>query len=210
MTTRRAIDVSKLEPHVLDHRSPIWWGNLMLLFIESTMFAILVACYLYYRVVDFHQWPPPRVNIYPTLQQAYPALAIPTANLIVIVLSAIPIIWVDKSCLERKTWAVKIGLIITVLFGAVAIALRFNEFTALKFRWDDNAYGSVTWLILGMHLAHLITATCESVLMAVWIWTKGMDDKHARDIRTTCIYWYWVVGTWILLYTLIFWGPRFL
>src|SRR3954466_3395424 len=119
MTTRPAIDVSKLEPHVLDHRSPIWWGNLMLLFIETTMFAILVACYLYYRVVDFDQWPPSRVDQYPTLQKALPDLALPTVNLFVILLSALPMIWVDKSCLKRKTWAVKLGLVLCLILGIV-------------------------------------------------------------------------------------------
>jgi cytochrome c oxidase subunit 3 len=210
MTTRPAIDVSKLEPHVLDHRSPIWWGNLMLLFIETTMFAILMACYLYYRVVDFDQWPPSRVNVYPTLQKAYPDLAVPTINLVVILLSAIPMALVDKACLKRKSIVVKLGLVLCIVLGIIAIILRFQEFHALKFRWDDNAYASITWLILGVHLAHLITGTCENSIMTAWIFTKGMDDKHARDIRVTAVYWYWIVGMWVLLYALIFWGPRVL
>ena len=33
----------------------------MLLFIETTMFAILVGCYFYYRLV-FEQWPPVQPN----------------------------------------------------------------------------------------------------------------------------------------------------
>lgn len=210
MTTRPAIDVSKLEAHTLDHRSPIWWGNLLLLFIETTMFGILVACYLYFRTVDFDQWPPSRVDVYPTLQKALPSLTVPTVNLVVILLSVLPMAWVDRSCLQRRTWAVKIGLVACVFFGILAVVLRFYEFQALQFRWDANAYSSITWLILGMHLAHLITGTCENALMTAWIFTKGMDDKHARDIRVTAVYWYWIAGVWVLLYTLVFWGPRFL
>jgi heme/copper-type cytochrome/quinol oxidase subunit 3 len=56
----------------------------------------------------------------------------------------------------------------------------------------------------------LITGTCENSLMAAWIFSHGMDDKHARDIRTTAAYWYWIAGVWVVLYTLVFWGPRFL
>src|SRR3954465_8598662 len=100
MTTRPAIDVSKLQPHVLDHRSPIWWGNLLLLFIETTMFAILIAIYLYYRVVDFDQWPPPRVDEFPVLANPVPDLGIPTLNLIIILLSVVPTIWVSGCCLK--------------------------------------------------------------------------------------------------------------
>jgi heme/copper-type cytochrome/quinol oxidase subunit 3 len=105
---------------------------------------------------------------------------------------------------------VKIGLTLTILFGIAAAVLRFYEFPTLHFRWDTNAYASVIWLILGMHLAHIITATSENGILATWLFAKGLDDKHARDIRVTAVYWYWVVGTWVLLYALVYWGPRLL
>jgi len=61
-----------------------------------------------------------------------------------------------------------------------------------------------------MHLAHLITGTCENVIMTVWIFFKGMDDKHARDIRVTGVYWYWIVVIWVLLYIVVYWVPRWM
>jgi cytochrome c oxidase subunit III len=59
-----------------------------------------------------------------------------------------------------------------------------------------------------MHLLHLITGTWENGLMAAWICTHGMDDKHARDVRVGAGYWYWIASIWLLLYGLVFWGPR--
>ena len=61
MNNRAVIDVSRLPASAMDHRSPIWWGNILLLLIETTMFALLIATYLYFRIVDFDRWPPPRV-----------------------------------------------------------------------------------------------------------------------------------------------------
>jgi heme/copper-type cytochrome/quinol oxidase subunit 3 len=101
-------------------------------------------------------------------------------------------------------------LLLSIALGIAAIVLRFYEFPALQFRWDDNAYAGTVWLILGMHLAHLITATSENLIMTAWVFAKGMDDKHARDIRVTAVYWYWVVGIWVLLYALVYFGPRVL
>jgi cytochrome c oxidase subunit I+III len=95
-----------------------------------------------------------------------------------------------------------------VVLAIVSIVLRFKEFDSLIFRWDDNAYGSITWAILGVHLMHLFIMTIEDGLMSIYIWVKGLDDKHARDIRVTAVYWYWVVGMWVLLYLLIYWYPR--
>ena len=34
-------------------------------------------------------------------------------------------------------------------------------------RWDDNAYGSILWLILGLHTTHLITDFADTVVLTV-------------------------------------------
>jgi heme/copper-type cytochrome/quinol oxidase subunit 3 len=202
------LDVSRLPSTEMDYRSPIWWGNFLLLLIETTMFAIVVACYFYFRVIDFRQWPPVQSNSFPVMYHPVPDLLIPTINLVLIVISLAPMIWVDRACLHRSEWSVRVGLVLCIALGIAAIVLRFYEFPALHFRWDDNAYAGTVWLLLGLHLAHLITATCENTLMAVWVFAKGMDDKHARDIRVTTVYWYWVVGIWVLLYSLVYLAVR--
>jgi cytochrome c oxidase subunit 3 len=181
---------------------------LLLLMIETTMFAILVGAYLYFRIIDFKQWPPPLVDVQPPIYNPVPALKVPTINLILILLSVIPMIFADRACFKRNTNVAKIGLAFCILFGLITIGLRFYEFGSLHFRWDSNAYGSVTWTVLGMHLLHLITGTCENGIMAAWIFIHGMDDKHARDVHVGAIYWYWIAGIWLLLYGLVFWGPR--
>lgn len=208
MKTRATLDVSDLPAHVMDRRSPIWWGNLLMLGIETTMFALLVAVYFYLRVVDADLWPPPQVNRIPVLYHPVPDLLIPTLNLLLLLLSAIPMIWTDRACLQRNARAVKFGLALTVAFGIAIIGVRFREFPALHFQWNENAYASVTWTILGMHLLHLIIATAENAIMTAWVFLKGLDDQHARDVRVTATYWYWVIGIWALLYLLVYWSPR--
>ena len=39
----------------------------------------------------------------------------------------------------------------------VALAIRGYEFANLNVRWDANAYGSILWVILGLHTTHLAT-----------------------------------------------------
>jgi cytochrome c oxidase subunit III len=205
---RQVLDVSDLPHDTLDHRSPIWWGNLGLLMIETTMFAILVGAYFYLRL-NFEQWPPPQVNYFPPTFRPVPDLRAPLVNLLVILASCAPMIWADLSALHRNRRGVDLGLVGCIVLGLAAIGLRWPEFHALKFSWDDNAYGSITWMILGMHLTHLIVGTCENALMLGWVVTHGLDDKHARDIRVSAVYWYWIVATWVLLFAIVFVGPRF-
>jgi heme/copper-type cytochrome/quinol oxidase subunit 3 len=61
MNSRPTLDVSALPESVVDHRSLVWWGNLLLMAIETTLFALLVAGYFYLRP-NFSSWPPPHVN----------------------------------------------------------------------------------------------------------------------------------------------------
>jgi cytochrome c oxidase subunit 3 len=210
MKHRAIIDVSALPNTVLDHRSPIWWGNILLLLIETTMFAILVASYFYVRVVDFKTWPPPNGNIFPPIYNTAPDLLVPTINLAILLLSVVPMLIADRACLKRDEAVVKIGLVGCVLLGIVVAVIRFVEFKSFHFKWSDNAYASIIWTLAGMHLVHIIIATSENLIMTLWIFVKGMDDKHARDVRVTATYWYWVAGIWVLLYLVIYGGARWL
>jgi cytochrome c oxidase subunit 3 len=207
---RAIIDVSALPQTVLDHRSPIWWGNTLLLAIETTMFALLAAVYFYARVVDFTVWPPPNSNTVPPVYHTAPDLLVPLLNLGILLLSVVPMLWADRACLKRNAPAVKLGLTLCVLLGFVIIGIRFLEFRSLHFKWNDNAYASIIWTIVGLHLTHLVIATSENLIMTIWIFVKGLDDKHARDIRVTAVYWYWVAAIWVLLFALIWGGARWL
>src|SRR5436305_2349512 len=137
---RAIIDVSALPRTVLDHRSPIWWGNLLLLAIETTMFALLVASYFYVRVVDFTIWPPPNGNALPPIYHTAPDFPVPLLNLSVLLVSVAPMLWADRACLRRNSRAVKAGLTLCILLGFVVIGVRFLEFRSLHFKWNDNAY----------------------------------------------------------------------
>jgi cytochrome c oxidase subunit III len=204
----RTIDVSKLPTGALDHRSPVWWGNLWLLVIETAMFGILVASYLYIRL-NYPQWPPPRVDREPILYNSAPALFWPLVNLGLILVTCVPVFLCDRACLALNHPKVKFWLPIALVLMLTTIAARAFEFPALHFRWDDNAYGSVTWMLLGTHALHLVTAALETFMMLTWTQRRPLDLKHARDVRLVAIYWYWIAGSWVLLHVLVFWSPRF-
>jgi len=207
--TIKTIDVSHLPSTTFDYKAPIWWGNSWLLVIETVTFGCLVA--VYFTVwMTLSPFPPPRVDRFPILYDSAPDLTIPTITLIVLLLSLIPEIWLDISARRMDEKMVKILSVVTSVFGVAAIILRFYEFDSLHFKWNDNAYGSITWTILGTHLLHLFVMSCEDIFSMTWIFKKGLDEKHALDLTVVAVYWYWVVGIWVLLYALVYLAPRFL
>ena len=206
MSARSVIDVSELQHHQFDTYDPVWWGNNFLLAIETSMFAILIATYYYLRQ-NFHQWPPPAAQLTATLQPL-PVITYGTAITILLVVSCSPMIVTDLSARWGYRRLSQVGLVICVICGLAAIVLRSFEFSAVYFRWDSNAYGSIVWFMLGMHMLHLLVLTTESVLLMIWIFTREYDMKHRVDIVTLAVYWYWVTGIWVLLYAIIYFTPR--
>ena len=206
MSTRTVIDISELPKHEFDTYDPVWWGNLLLLAIETTMFGILIATYFYLRQ-NFPLWPPPVAQLTDTLRPL-PELTFGTANTILLLASCGPMIVTELAARREQRTLSQIGLIICILLGVTALVLRAFEFPAFYFRWDSNAYGSAVWYLLGMHTLHLLIMTVEAVVLAIWIFTREYDMKHRVDIVTLGIYWYWVVGIWLVLYAIIYFTPR--
>ena len=212
MTTldaNRNIDVSKLGTSAFDEAAPLWWGNLLLVFIETTTVALMLASYFYLRQ-NYDAWPPPKVDVIPPLNHAVPDLGVASANMILLVLSCLPMYWTDMAARRKDRWKTGAGLLLMFAITLVSLVLRWYEFSATKFWWNDNAYASVVWTTLGLHLTYILVGALEFELMAAWICLKHIDSKHALDVTLAGGYWYWVAGTELIIYLVIFWSPRWI
>ncbi|MCA1815304.1 MAG: cytochrome c oxidase subunit 3 [Acidobacteria bacterium] len=206
MSARPLIDVSGLPKHRFDTHAPIWWGNLWLLAIETTMFVIALAAYLYTQQ-NFQVWPPPNTSTVYGLDPV-PGLTPGTINIILLVLSCVPMILTDLAARRGDRGAVKLWLTVCVALGVVMMILRWFEYGAVKFTWDSNAYGSSVWMLLVLHTLHLLTSWGEAVLLSSWVWTQPLDMHRRVDITALAVYWYWVAGIWIPFYLLLYFAPR--
>ena len=205
---RRVLDVADLPAIGFDYKSPLWWGNALLLFIETAMFGILIAIY-FTVAMNTNPFPPPRVDRLPVIYNAVPGLTLPVIGYAILLVSLIPGILLDKAARKRKAGAVKVLVLITLAFNLAAIIVRYYEFDSLHFKWNDNAYGSITWMILGMHMLHLFVMICEDGYLAVWTFKNELDDKHALDLTVMAVYWYWIVAMWTVMFPILYIYPRF-
>jgi heme/copper-type cytochrome/quinol oxidase subunit 3 len=205
---RRTLDVSALPKVKLDTHAPLWWGNLLAIFIETTTLAILIATYFYTRR-NFHDWPPTRTDRQPILfhNDANPDLGFATAELILMLLSVAPMIWLERRARRMEERPVKMGLWLMFALTLVLITLRAFELPGLKFKWNDNAYGSIVWTTMVMHLTYLIAGGLEFLIMALWTTRHGLDESHALDVTLAGFYWYWVAATFLVVYAVIFVTP---
>ena len=202
MRRRAVLDVAVLDDHSFGHHEPIWWGNLLMILIEGAVFALMVVSYYYIRR-NFDTWPPPRTLL--------PSLGVSSANLLLQIASVLPMWYAAKLAFAHAPPA-RIGrwLMVVVACGAVAVVLRGFEFGALHTRYDSNAYGSITWIILVTHLAHLVAGTLETFLIALVMFVGPVEKKHYTDTTVMAVYWYFVVGSWVALWLIVFVSVRFI
>ncbi len=206
---RCVIDVSALPTSVYGSRSPVWWGNTLLMLTESMSVGLCVAAYFYVRQ-NFASWPPPNPNAQPPLFHPTPDLPLPSAELGVMLASCALMYWIDRAARALDATRAKLGLWTVFAIVLVLIVCRFYEFRAVHFRWNDNAYASIVWTLLGLHLTYLLVAAGEFFILAAWLCCASLDEHHAHDINLTGIYWYWTVAVWALLYAVIYLGARML
>jgi heme/copper-type cytochrome/quinol oxidase subunit 3 len=100
-------------------------------------------------------------------------------------------------------------LVVCLLLALVFLVVRAFEFAALNVSWYTNAYGSVVWLLLGLHTTHLITDTVDTAVLAVLLFTGPMEGKRFVDVSENAVYWYFVVLSWLPIYAVIYGAPRF-
>jgi heme/copper-type cytochrome/quinol oxidase subunit 3 len=197
MRQRPAADLSALPTYGFGSRSPIWWGTLGFVALEGMGFAIAAAAYLFLAWLN-PQWPIGRP----------PDLIFGTVLLVILAVSVVPNLWLDRAAREERLRAVQIGLVIASAMGILALGVRAFEFGTMNVRWDTNAYGSVQWLLLGLHSAHLITDVGDTLVLTALMFTRHARGKRFSDVSDNCFYWYFVVASWVPIYGLIYWAPR--
>jgi heme/copper-type cytochrome/quinol oxidase subunit 3 len=176
----------------------MWWGTLGMMAIEGTVFALAVVMYFYLRSHST-TWP---------MSARPPALHWGTLNLVVLLISGWPNHWTKRAAERLDLRTVRIGLVVCSLFGLALVAIRGLELTTLNCRWDDTAYGSIVWTLIGLHTLHLVTDLFDTIVLAVLMATKLPDGKRFVEVSENALYWYFVVASWVPIYLVLYWAPR--
>lgn len=201
MTTRSArlaVDVSPLPDYAFGHRSILWWATLAMVAIEGMAFAIVITSYLYLKGRVPH-WPPGVPE---------PRLLWGTVNVAIMLASMLPNELTKRAAERFDRGAVKLWISVCVALAGAFAVVRFLEFGALNVRWDTNAYGSVTWTLLGFHTVHVVTELIDTFVLAVLMFVGPVDEARFVDVSENAFYYYFVVLSWLPIYGILYLAPR--
>jgi heme/copper-type cytochrome/quinol oxidase subunit 3 len=195
---RAVIDVSELPSFAFHHRNIVWWGTMGMIVIEGMMFALLITAYMFLRGRSPH-WPP---GHFP------PALLWGTVNTLILIASAVPNHLTKRAAEHLQLRKVRLWLSVALALGAAFNIVRIFEFQSLNVWFDENAYGSIVWTLLGFHTAHIVTDFVDSCVLLALLFIGPIEESHFVDAAENSMYWYFVVISWLPIYAVIYLAPR--
>ncbi len=199
MKTRAVIDVSELPTWAFGPKSLMWWGTLGYILIETSGFGLGIASYLY-LAQKAQEWPlaAPPPELWPGILMT-----------LLLLLSLLPNYVLKRSARASQLAYTRLGLVIMSIFGVLPLIVRVFEFRALNVSWDTNAYGSIVWLLLGLHTLHIGTDAVDTLVLTALMFTKnGHMQRRFSDVNDNAVYWDFVVVSWLPIYFLLYWFPR--
>jgi heme/copper-type cytochrome/quinol oxidase subunit 3 len=179
-----------------------WWGMVLLVATEATLFAVLLASYFYVRFKTSGGWPPDGIAD-PKLLRAL--------VMTILLASSIVFVYVAETGIRRGSQrALVAGLATAFLLGLAFLGLQIWETVVLsrEFTPRTDTYGSLVFTITGAHSAHLLAG----LLLLAWVqaraWFGAYSPRRHLGVQMGALYWYFVVAVQLAIFVSLYLTPR--
>ncbi|MGA0608196.1 cytochrome c oxidase subunit 3 [Phenylobacterium sp. VNQ135] len=199
----------------------------MILFIASEVMFFVAWFWMFFEMALFHEvrthsaieevrnawatWPPHGV-------ETVPAWELPLVNTLILLLSGTTVTWAHHALQQGDRKGAKLGLILTVVLGALFTAIQAYEYHHIlshQYFFNEEAansglYGSAFFMATGFHGFHVLIGTIFLLVCLVRIMNGGMTPQKHFGFEAAAWYWHFVDVVWLFLFAfiyVIFGGP---
>ncbi len=99
---------------------------------------------------------------------------------------------------EQRRW-----LLCTIALGALFLANQATDYATLDFGADSHPYGSVYWLLTGLHSCHVTAGLAAMALLFVRSVRSHSPAGVASWARGVSLFWHLVDVVWIAVFLTI-------
>jgi cytochrome c oxidase subunit III len=195
---RPVIDVEPARPGERTYPSG-WWGMVLLILTEASVFAALISSYFFLRATS-PEWPQGGIDP--------PELGRISIFTVVLLASSVPVFWADHVIRRGDLRAVRVALAVSFALGAAFVVNQVLEYRSLEFRWTDNAYASLFWIITGLHGLHVLAGLVMNGVVQAKAWTGRLSARRHLTLRVFGMYWHFVDAVWIVVFTSLYLSPH--
>ncbi|MCC6383001.1 MAG: heme-copper oxidase subunit III [Dehalococcoidia bacterium] len=199
MTPEMTSDAAGLPTTGSGLRATGWWGMVVLIATEATLFAALLSSYFSLRS-GADVWPPAGVPK-PEFSLAGPGTAI-------LLSSSATMVWAELSIRRGRQGRLRAGMAVTSVLGLVFLAIQSIEYATSEFTPRTNAYGSLFFIITGIHGLHVAVGLCMLAVVQLRAWLRHFDAERNLAVQNVSLYWHFVDAVWIFVFASLYISPR--
>ena len=159
-----------------------WWGIVVFVATEATLFGTLIGSYYDLRFRTPH-WPPAGVPD--------PKVAVPLILLAVLVSASVPVQLASVFARAGRAGAVQLAFVTALAVQGCYLALQIHLYVddLHRFSPQQTGYGSIYFTLVGAHHAHVLVG----ILLEAWLVLRlfgGTTAYRAVGVHATAFYWH--------------------
>jgi heme/copper-type cytochrome/quinol oxidase subunit 3 len=164
-----------------DSRPAAWWGMLMLVASEATLFLAFIATYYYLRFTSV-TWPQGGIE--------KPRVVVPLLMVLLLASTSISMQLAWRSARARRLALTRLLLVWALLVQLAYLIWAVHDYRHQLelFTPQTNAYGSIYYVLLGADHAHVVVGG----ILVLWLLAKlvgGFTRYRVNAVHG--IAWYW-------------------
>jgi heme/copper-type cytochrome/quinol oxidase subunit 3 len=161
-----------------------WWGMVVFVATEATLFGTMVGTYFYLRF-QTPRWPPHGVP--------EPKVVVPLVLTGVLVLTSVVMQLAFASARRGGLRSTRLALLVALIVQSGYLAMQLQLFLddLHKFSPNATAYASIYFTLVGAHHFHVLVG----ILLNAWLLLRfigGLTNYRLVALQATTFYWHFV------------------
>ena len=161
-----------------------WWGMVVFVATEATLFGTMIGTYFYLRFQRPH-WPPAGVPD--------PKVVVPLVLTGVLVLTSFVMQFAFVSARRARVGWMRLALFVALIVQSGYLAMQIHLFLDDLHKFSPNAssYGSIYFTLVGAHHFHVVVG----ILLNAWLLLRfitGITNYRLIALHATTFYWHFV------------------
>jgi cytochrome c oxidase subunit 3 len=194
------------------------WGMGWFIFSEVMFFGALFGALFYSRIITIPElgatdllwpnfngvWP----SAGPGVKESFTPMGpwgIPAINTLILLSSGATVTWAHWGLKNNNRTQLKIGLILTILLGALFIALQIHEYSSATFSFKTGIYGATFYILTGFHGAHVTLGAIMLSVILGRVYAGHFTPERHFAFEAVSWYWHFVDVVWLLLFVFVYW-----
>jgi len=134
---------------------------------------------------------------------------IPFLNTLILLLSGATITWAHQLLVIGNYKQTISALIITINLALFFTGLQIYEYINSPFDISDGIYGSVFFMLTGLHGLHVLVGTIFILVCLFRHIYKHFTRTHHLGFEAAIWYWHFVDVVWLFLFIFVYWWGNF-